>query len=427
MFKKFLILSLIFLSGFALFATGQQDASETMESSKGEKIILLHDKSGSPNWQPFFEEMAGNIKGSTEHELVPSSYPSTDVYIAQVRSSMITKDAPGMFTWWSTYRMEGMANQNVLGDLSPVWDKHMDEYSQDMRAAFTFNDKAHGFPISVEYWPVWYNKEVFADLNLTVPETWEEFTNVCDTMLANDITPMMSTIEGRWPTFIMFEEMIIGQDPDLYVDLCEGRVKYSDPRIRKAFEIWGEMIEKGYFTDPGTDIWAGGARDFNQKKVGMALMGTWYLNSTLTPNGVPEENVGAFILPSHNASAGKNVILEITPILTSRNAENQDAIAEAVDYWMSPEGNGAFAKLLNTYPANPKADVSHLSPIKVEIADTINNGGYRVLNRYWEATPTPICEVAVDQFAKFAIDPSSLDEVLKELDKVADAHWASTK
>ena len=425
MLKKIVSTVLFLFAGTLLFSGGQQDSSTNGTASAEVEITLMHDKAGSPNWQPFFEDMSLNIREATGHKLVPTSYPSTDVYMAQVRSSMITKDAPGMFTWWSTYRMEEMANQGVLGDLSSTWDKHEDEYSSDLRAAFTFNDSVHGFPISVEYWPVWYNKEVFSELNLTPPETWEELISICDTMLANGITPFMSTVEGRWPTFIMFEEMIIGQDPDLYIDLCEGRAKYSDPRVRKAFEIWADMINKGYFTDPGTDVWAGGARDFNQKKVGMVLMGTWYLNSTLTANGVPEENVGAFILPSHNEKAGKNVILEITPILTSKKAQNPEAIDEAVDYWMSPEGNGAFAKLLNTYPANPQSDISHLSPVKVEIANTINNGGYRVLNRYWEATPTPVCEVAVDQFAKFVLNPDFLDDVLKELDRVADAYWAS--
>jgi len=422
--KKILMLATgLIMTVSLLSAGGQQEGGSTAEE-KEVTMTLLHDKAGSPSWQPFFEEMGLHIKEATGHSLEPTSYPSTDVYMAQVRSSMISNDAPSMFTWWSTYRMEDMANQKVLADLSAVWDNHMDEFSADLRNAFTFNNEVYGFPISAEYWPVWYNKEVFADLNLTPPETWDEFIAVCDTMKENGITPLLSTVEGRWPTFIMFEEMIIGQDPDLYIDLCEGRAKYSDPRVREAFQVWGDMIRKGYFTDPGTDIWAGGARDFNQKKVGMALMGTWYLNATLTPNGVPEENVGAFILPSHNAAAGNNVILEITPILVSRKAAHQDAIAEAVDYWMSPEGNKAFAEQLKTYPANPKSDVSYLPEIKVDIVDTVNSG-YRVLNRYWEATPTPICEVAVDQFARFMIDPDSLDEVLKELDKVADAYWAS--
>jgi len=105
-----------------------------------------------------------------------------------------------------------------------LWEKHKDEYSQGLIDGFTFDGKAYGFSYTQEYWPVWYNKEVFDRLGLEEPETWDQFTAICDTLLENGITPIAQTVQARWPTFIWFEEMIIGQDPDLYVDLCEGKV-----------------------------------------------------------------------------------------------------------------------------------------------------------------------------------------------------------
>ncbi len=416
--KGLLLLAATIIATGMLFGAGQQDGAEATT------LTLLHNQSGAATWQPYFDQMAEEIKAETGYDLESTTFPTTDIYSAQIRSSLITKDAPSLFIWWSTYRMEELANQNVLTDLSAVWDRHKDEYTEDTRNAFTFNGEVYGFPINTEYWVVWYNKEVYAELGLTPPETWDEFIEICDTLVDNDITPLLSTINGRWPSFIMFEELIVGQDPDLYVDLCEGRANYSDPRVRAAFELWAEMINKGYFTDPSTDVWAGGARDFNQKKVGMAIFGTWYMSSNLLANGVPEENIGAFILPSHNPKAGKNVIQEIKPILVSKNAPNQEAIAEVVDFWMSPEGNYAFSSQLKGFPANQKADASYLPEVKVDLFNQITDG-YRILNRYWEATPTPICEAAVDQFAKFMLDPSSIDEVLAELDKVADDYWSS--
>ncbi|MCF7953165.1 MAG: ABC transporter substrate-binding protein [Spirochaetales bacterium] len=399
----------------AVFAQGEGEATT-------EPVVLMHDKSGSPNYQPYFEQMAEVIREETGVEMEPTSYPSTDAYMAQVRSSMLTKEAPGLFTWWSTYRMKGMIDNGVLADTSDLWAAHEGEFPQGLVDAFTFDGVQYGFPYSVEYWPIWYNKETFSQLGLEEPSTWDEFIHVCDTLVENDVTPLLTTVEGRWPTFIIFEEMIIGQDPQLYVDLCEGDVKYSDPRVVEAFELWGDMIEKAYFTEPGTDVWAGGARDFNQGKVAMAPFGTWYMD-TLTSNGVPEENIGAFILPSHNPDAGKNVITEISPLLISKNTKNLADAKAAADYWMTPEGNETFAEYVTFYPANSKSGTSFLPPVKTKIADTINQENYNVLNRYWEATPTPICEAAVDQFAKFMIDPSSLDEVIAELDRVADNYW----
>ncbi|RKX83119.1 MAG: hypothetical protein DRP70_15260 [Spirochaetes bacterium] len=403
-----------------VFGEGANDKAEEKAS-----IVIMHDKSGSPSWGPLFDQMSEASTEAIGIGFTNTAFPATDIYMSQIRASLVTDEAPNLFTWWSTYRMKELADNDVLKDLSSLWDKHENEFGSDLRNAFTFDGEVYGFPITSEYWVVWYNKEVFQKYGLTTPDTWDEFINICETLKSNDVTPMMSTVEGRWPTFIMFEEMIVGEDPDLYVDLCEGRVKYSDPKVKKAFEKWGELINAGYFTEPGYDVWSGGARDFNQGDVGMALFGTWYFAATLTANGVPEENIGAFILPSHNPNAGKNVILEITPMLVSKNTSNMEDTLKLTDYWMSPEGNAAFAETLKSYPANPQANADFLPQVKVDILKEIGDDGYRLINRYWEATPTPICEVAVDEFARFMINPDSLDEVLANLDKVADEYWSN--
>ncbi len=418
---KIAVIGVVLLSVTGVvFGEGANDKAEEKAS-----IVIMHDKSGSPSWGPLFDQMSAASTEAIGIGFTNTSFPATDIYMSQIRASLVTDEAPNLFTWWSTYRMKELADNDVLKDLSTLWDKHENEFGSDLRNAFTFDGEVYGFPVTSEYWVVWYNKEVFQKYGLTTPDTWDEFINICETLKSNDVTPMMSTVEGRWPTFIIFEEMIVGEDPDLYVDLCEGRVKYSDPRVKKAFEKWGELIKAGYFTEPGYDVWSGGARDFNQGDVGMALFGTWYFAATLTANGVPEENIGAFILPSHNPDAGKNVILEITPMLVSKNASNIEDTLKLADFWMSPEGNAAFAETLKSYPANPKANADFLPQVKVDILKEIGNDGYRLINRYWEATPTPICEVAVDEFARFMINPDSLDEVLANLDKVADEYWSN--
>ncbi|MFA5468373.1 MAG: extracellular solute-binding protein [Sphaerochaetaceae bacterium] len=415
--KVFLTLLVAVLLVPVVFAQGGK-----AKSAADAPVVLVHDKSGSPHYQPFFEGMAEIIEARTGLKMEATAYPSTDVYMAQVRSSMVSKDAPGLLTWWSTYRMKDMVDSGVLADTTELWDKYKDEYPQGLREAFTFDGKLYGFPYSVEYWVIWYNKSVFKQYGLQEPKTWQEFTKLSEKLIANGVTPLLTTVEGRWPTFIIFEELVMGEDPELYKDLCEGRAKYSDPRVVKTFKLWGDMIRAGYFTEPGTDVWAAGARDFNQGKVAMAPFGTWYMD-TLTSNGVAEENIGAFILPSQNPNAGKNVITEISPLLVSKNAANVDSALKIADYWMSAEGNEAFAKFVTFYPANQKSGTEFLPEIKKEIAATVVGENYQVSNRYWEATPTPICEVAVDQFAKFMINPDSLNEVIAELDRVADNYW----
>jgi multiple sugar transport system substrate-binding protein/raffinose/stachyose/melibiose transport system substrate-binding protein len=415
--KRFLLLVLLVLvwgsmSGLALVV--------------GQDVVMMHDKGGNPNWQPFYEQQGNNAKDAVGVGFKPTPYPTTDVYIAAVKASLPTKKAPDMFCWWSTYRMKEIIDQGLVAETTALWEKHKSEFPQGVRDAYTFNGKQYGFTYSVDYWGIWYNKKVFSQYNLKVPKTWAEFTKVCDTLKKNGVIPMAQSVQQRWPTFILFEEMVARQSPDLYVGLCEGKVKYSDPKVKKAFAVWADLIGKGYFTDASVDLFADAPRLFNDGTVAMVPCGTWYY-AVLTGNGVPEDSIDVFVMPSVEASAGKLVILESLPILMGKNAPNLAAAMKIVDWWMGPEGNATFVKLMNAYPSNSKADTSFLPSPKVNLLKTILNEKYRVLNRYWEATPTPICEQAVDKFAEFILNPGSVDKVLSDLDKIATDYWSKAK
>ena len=389
-------------------------------------IVLMHDKGGSPDYRPFYTQLGQMSKDATGVEFTQSPYPDTNAFQAAVRAALPTNKAPDLFTWWSTYRMKDLIDAGLVADLTDLWDKHTTEFSQGLRDAFTFNGKAYGFPYVVEYWGVWYNKDVFAKYSLKVPTTWAEFLKVCDTLKKNGVTPMLQSVQGRWPTFIMFEEMVARQDPQLYVDLCAGKAKYTDPRVKEAFKVWADLIGKGYFTDPSTDLFADGPRLFNQGKVAMAPLGSWYLTQ-LMGGGVAESKADIFIMPPVNPKAGKVVIMEASPTLISTKAPNLAAAKKVADWWMGPEGNGALAKMLKQYPANAKADTSYLPASKVAFLKTIKDQNYRVLNRYWEATPTAICEKAVDKFAEFILKPTTVNAILADLDKIANDYWSTAK
>jgi multiple sugar transport system substrate-binding protein/raffinose/stachyose/melibiose transport system substrate-binding protein len=410
---------------FVFFAVAVALLLGAVGVAAAEDLVLMHDKGGNPDYRPFFDQLGAMAKSAIGVGFTQSPYPDTNTFQATVRAALPTNKAPDLFTWWSTYRMKDLIDAGLVADMTSLWDKHKSEYPQGLRDAFTFNGKVYGLADVVEYWGVWYNKDVFAKLNLKVPTTWAEFLNVCDTLKANGITPMEQTVNGRWPTFILFEEMVARQDPQLYVDLCAGKVKYSDPRVKKAFSVWANLIGKGYFTDPSTDLFSDAPRLFNEGKVAMIPCGSWYL-TVLTGAGVPESKADIFVMPPVNPAAGKVVIMEASPIVISAKAPNLKDAMKVADWWMGPEGNAAFAKMLNQYPANAKADASFLPTSKVNFAKTIKSG-YRVLNRYWEATPTPICEKAVDKFAEFILNPGNVDQILNDLDKIADDYWSAAK
>jgi multiple sugar transport system substrate-binding protein/raffinose/stachyose/melibiose transport system substrate-binding protein len=389
-------------------------------------VTLMHDKGGNPDYRPFYDALGAAAQQAIGVGISQTPYPSTDVFMSTVRAALPTKQAPELFTWWSTYRMKDLIDQGLCADLTDLWNKHKADFSAGVRNAFTFDGKVYGIPYSIEYWGVWYNKTTFKKLNLSVPTTWAQFLKVCDALKAAGVTPMAQSVQGRWPAFIMFEEMVARQDPQLYEDLCAGKARYTDPRVKTAFTVWADLINKGYFTDASTDLFSDTPRLFQQGQVGMVPIGSWYY-TTLTSSGVADADCGFFVMPPPNPKVGKVAIMEAAPIVVAKNSPNLAAARKLIDWMMTPAGSAVLPKALNQFPPTLTADTSFLPKVKVDLAAMLVKDKYRILNRYWEATPTPICESAVDKFAEFILDTSKLDSVLADLDKLATDYWSTHK
>ena len=52
-------------------------------------------------------------------------------------------------------------------------------------------------------------------------------------------------------SFVWFETLLAGKDPDLYDALATGKAKYTDPGVVDVMNDWKKLIEAGYFSDPG--------------------------------------------------------------------------------------------------------------------------------------------------------------------------------
>ena len=103
-------------------------------------------------------------------------YADTSTYQAAVRAALRTPIAPGVFTWWSGYRMKDLVDAGLVADVSDLWKKYTDAglYSPSLASAYTFDGKIYGIPNLVAYWVVFYNKKVFDEQGLTPPKTWAD-------------------------------------------------------------------------------------------------------------------------------------------------------------------------------------------------------------------------------------------------------------
>ena len=386
------------------------------------EIILAHDKL-NPNYQPYFEEWAKAADEAIGITFLPVPYPSTDIFASNMRQALPTDSAPQLFTWWSTYQGAELVESDVVMDITEIWDEHADEYSEGLRDAFTFDGKCYGFPLDLSYWFVYYNTSVFEKLGLTPPTTWDELMAICDTMVANDVVPFNLTANDGWTSFIWFEELLLRSDPEAYEALCAGQIRWDDPAVIKAFELWKDMMDKNYFTDASLDLFTDVPKLFNEDRLGMVMIGSWFLSPQLDA-AFEENKVGSFLMPPMDGQ--KNVIIyEVGSVQVAKNNAEPEDTKKLVSYMMSAEGNGLYARLAGKIPGNPSADASHLPPVISDRVLELTEGGYELHNRYWENCPTPIMMAGVECFDAFILDQDleKLPEKLAVVQAEAEDYW----
>lgn len=385
-------------------------------------LQFYHDKA---NWQDNFVKMSDASATANDISFEPVPYSDTTSYQQVINSSLTTSDAPDLFTWWSGYRMEDMYKSGGLLDVTDIWTAAVaaGDLPESLSAAFTFDGKQYAIPQSSSYWVVFYNKKVFEANSITVPTTWDELMTAADTLKTADVTPFFATVDGRWPSFIWWEELLIRSDPQFYKDLCDGKAKYTDPQAVAAIETWKGMLEKGYFTELDSPMDENLAASFQAGEVAMVPLGTWFQQTFIAADLVPGEDFDAFFLPNVNPDLAQNVaIVETGGICIPAKAKNLDASKKVATWWDSEAGQTEWSGLLGDIGANPK--VKHDNPVLTNVSKLLTDGKYELLQRYWEATPPAIVENAVDELARFMLNPGEGQSVLEAIQKIADAEWA---
>lgn len=362
------------------------------------------------------EGFTETIKETTGYEVEISSSPDTASYQTVIKQSIRDASAPGLFTWWSGPQLNALAEAGLLEDLSDIWDNYVIPMgvSADLKQSLSYNGKAYAVPFSVLYNVVFYNKNVFQAAGITSePTTFEEFLEVCEKIKATGVSPI-GLKSDSWAGFIWFQQMLSVQDPQLYLDICDGTRKYTDPEVVEAMHLWKDMLDKGYFSKPQSD-WA---KNIATGNLGMILEPATVITGFKRDYGlVSGEDFDSFVVPSATGKRG-TVFFEVSPQSVAKASASKDDALKALESW--------YNKDLQTYIYDGFGIVNTNT---VEISDpvfnevmgyTADSDNYTLILRYYENTPEEIRNVALDQFMKFQLGNVGVEEMLETIQAKAD-------
>ena len=269
-------------------------------------------------------------------------------------------------------------------DTDPDW---LNSFNDGMLDQLTYNGEVYAIPTQETAAVMYYNKALFEQCGLSVPTTYEEYRNCCDTLLANGITPvaLASTPDDAWLVSQYIQQLSNGiAGYDLFESLKNGEGAWNDPAFVQAAQLFYEEVEAGYFEDGFTGVGADEARAlFQNGQTAMYFNGCWENSNLDNADVCPVyEDVSCFAMPAVNPENNNISLGSVdTSFAITKNCKNVDAAVELLKQWTSPE-QAAF--LLYDYGRLPSTKIEpDESKLTSLMAQTIKVFGEQVALTPW--------------------------------------------
>ncbi|WDR02394.1 extracellular solute-binding protein [Devosia algicola] len=300
-------------------------------------------------------DSAAGITWTQALDTFKADHPDIDVQFELKTFDQITKagtlilnssEAPDLMEYNKGNSVAGLAASQglftVLDDVAKErgWDKVLTDASNQLSRYDENGIYGSGPLIGVanygEYVSVYYNKEMFAAENISVPTSLAELEADMDIFVKKGITPIAEAANDYPAQHLMYELALSQADAGWVSDFQGLKAPLDTAPFLYAGQKLQEWVEKGYISKDSTGFKAADmASQFTSGKSPMVVTGTWYGAPFAAAMG---DNVGQFLFPGNVISPASTGNIWVVP----KNAENKDLAYDFIDITLSKENQALF-------------------------------------------------------------------------------------
>lgn len=317
----------------------------------------------------------------------------------------------------------GLSNVIAYGKAGYLYDMSgeswIGNFTEASLKASSDGGKVYGIPNDMNVLGVFYNKKMFADLSISTPTSWDEFTAAAEKIKASGKLPISIGNNDGWMTlaamYTMAPALVYGANPAFDAQLNEGKATFAEGWKDMA-EKWYALNDKGYLTAKSTGVSLDQAQQaFAKGEAAMYIDGSWSLSGIKKTN--PDLDVGMFAMPSN--AAGQDVVASAavgTTFAINKDTKVLDAAKKYLEFWSRAENQKVWAASQQAF-MTIKGETGDLDPAFDEIAAVVAAGrSYPFLDQGWvygDAANAELMTSAQGVYLK-AITPQAM---LENMDK----------
>jgi len=333
--------------------------------------------------------------------------------------NFLSADPPDLANWYAGNRMAPFVNSGQFMDVSDVWEANgLKDSLASALPSMTIDGKQWGIPYTYYQWGIYYNKTVYDQVGAKVPETYDEFVANCALFKEAGIDCVTTGTKALWPGAGIFDYMNLRTNGyDFHMDLANGKIPWTDDRVRATFAEWAKLVDPGYITANHAALdWQDAASLLVQGKAANYVMGNFSV-AVFKEGGMTDETLGFLPFPTINPDVLRAEDAPTDTIHIPTGAKNPEDAKVFLAYMAGPDAQTKINAAIEQLPINKDATVNEADPfIKAgfELLSTTPGGIAQFFDR---DAPAEMAKIGMEGFQQFMIQPDQLDAILDRLEK----------
>lgn len=401
----------------------------------GDKVVLnvINYHVGTDYAADYYAYLFSEFQKTEEGKNVEFKFeeiPTTDAFNQKIKLLISSGDLPDIVFNGGNNITELAVRSGKVQDLTPFFEEDPEWKAQFDEESLKFNSvdgKIYGVPVSKEISYIYYNKELFAQAGLTVPdvayETWEEFFAACDTLKEKGITPLgMDTADLGWLSNLWYSALIgtNGEAGNTFMNTMYP-TEYSTPEVLEATANLQKMLSQYTTADAVGGKYDTMATHFFNSEVAMIPNGPWMIPDIRSTEKAPEgfyDKIGIMLLPEY----GMEMVPTPGDMVGAKDPEKIKAAVAFLKFETKKENQIKGLEMAGLQPVSSEieipASLTEADPLMAEVLDIQSKAKwiYGQNQAYWYQN---VIDTFSTQLPELAYENISVEDFCKKLSEAA--------
>ena len=267
------------------------------------------------------------------HDDIHLTIDSPNEAMTILKTRFIREDYPDIIVIGGDMDYSNFLDAGLFADISDldVLSETKSAYlDMDKQLEFIPQDGTYGLPYAANAAGILYNTDMFEQHGWETPETWNEFTALCEQIQSEGVQPLYFGFKDTWTCLAPWNALAVSlADPQLCSQVNNGTTTFTKAydetaEKMKALLAYGEPNPMAYSYNDACTAFARG-------QSAMYTIGSYAISQIKSVN--PDMNIGTFTFPANEKEADNVLNSGIdVQFCVMKSCENKEAAYEVLRF-----------------------------------------------------------------------------------------------